>query len=116
MLPFSFSQGLHLAQKESQDFALELETETELGLEAKLPVEYELELVDNFHDIHFLVVFSIFTMTTFTNLDLMHFYIRARMAPAEGCWVGLWLITWAFGPCTLAFGPIIFFNPQRIIS
>ena len=57
MLPFSFSQGLHLAQKESQDFALELETETELGLEAKLPVEFELELVDNFHGIHFLEVF-----------------------------------------------------------
>ena len=75
MLPFSFSQGLHLAQKESQDFALELETETELGLEAKLPVEFELELIDNFHGIHFLEVFSIFTTKTFTNLDFMHFYL-----------------------------------------
>ena len=25
------------------------------------------------------------------------------LAPAEGCWLGLWPITWVFGPITIQF-------------
>ena len=31
-------------------------------------------------------------------------YAPLILAPAEGCWVGFWRITWAFSPITLWFG------------
>ena len=39
----------------------------------------------------------------FSSIIILGCYALLILAPAEGCWGGLWPITWAFGPIIIKF-------------